>query len=240
LRRVLESLPFPVDAFLRISERTAAALREAGWRVEADDDNSDYVYLTADLAELKGEKYHKKRNLIQQCLASNDCRYEPLTPDGVSECREMQSRWCAARRCDLDPGLCREYSAIQETFEHYAELELIGGAIRIDGRIQAYAIAEEHGPGTAVWHFEKAMPEIRGLSQLINHWFSRFALSRFEFVNREQDLGIPGLRQAKQSYHPHHMVRKYRAFPPGAPAVPDPEAPSPRECARRPGEPEDA
>ena len=80
--------------------------------------------------------------------------------------------------------------------------------MRVDGTIQACAIAEDLSPGTAVWHFEKAMADIPGLGQLINHWFSKYGLSDFDYVNREQDLGIPGMRQAKESYHPHHMVPK--------------------------------
>ena len=84
-----------------------------------------------------------------------------------------------------------------------------GGVIRINGAVQAYAIAEELHPGTAVWHFEKAMGGIPGLGQLINQWFAKYGLSGFKYVNREQDLGIPGLRQAKRSYFPDHMVAKY-------------------------------
>jgi hypothetical protein len=77
------------------------------------------------------------------------------------------------------------------------------------GRIEAFSIAERLNPTTAVVHFEKANPEWRGMYQLINQWFCRNELLGFEFVNREQDLGIEGLRKAKESYHPHHLVKKF-------------------------------
>jgi len=208
---VAEALGIDLGGFVRIPEETANTLRDAGMNVEADRDNWDYVYGVSDLADLKGRRYHKKRNLIKQCLAVYRCEYEPITPELVSECLDMQERWCEARECGKDPGLCNEYVAIRETFANYESLRLIGGSIRINGKIQAYALGEELNPGTAVCHFEKAMPGIQGLSQLINQWFAMHGLSQFEFVNREQDLGIPGLRQAKESYYPHHMVHKFNA-----------------------------
>jgi hypothetical protein len=206
------SLDVQVAGFVRIAEQTADPLREAGLHVEADRDNSDYVYRTTDLAELSGRRFHKKRNLVKQCLTAYSCEYEPITLELINECSEMQDRWCRDRECGRDPSLCDEYVAIGETFAHYQDLGLIGGAIRVDGIIQAYSIAEELSPGTAVCHFEKAMPGFRGLSQLVNKWFAKFTLSEFEFVNREQDLGIPGLRQAKESYYPNHMVHKFNAW----------------------------
>ena len=211
---------------MRLPASLVPAAQADGLTCREDPDHSDYVYRVEDLAELKGEKYHKKRNLVHQCLDANECRYEPITAANRDECRDMQSRWCEARNCAIDPGLCREYDAIGEAFAHYDALELTGGAVRVNGRIEAYAIGEALAPGVAVCHFEKAMPGVHGLGQLINQWFARHALAGFTFVNREQDLGIPGLRQAKQSYHPHHRVHKFIAEAPAgaAPAPDDPHA----------------
>jgi hypothetical protein len=121
----------------------------------------------------------------------------------------MQQYWCSLRSCDTEPGLCDEYAAILSMFDNFAELDLVGGAIRVDGEIQAFAIAEQLCPEMAVCHFEKALPGVQGLGQLINQWFALYGLASFTFVNREQDLGVPGLRQAKESYHPHHLIEKY-------------------------------
>jgi hypothetical protein len=228
---VSEALGIELGGFVRIPEETANTLRSAGLNVVADRNNWDYVYSVSDLGGLKGRRYHKKRNLIKQCLAAYNCEYEPITPEHITACLDMQDRWCQARDCGKDPGLCNEYVAISETFTNYEALRLIGGSIRIDGKIQAYALGEELTPGTAVCHFEKAMPGIRGLSQLINQWFSMHTLTGFEFVNREQDLGIPGLRQAKESYYPHHMVHKFNASLKPADST-MPSVMNPHECPK--------
>jgi len=193
---------------VRIPGRDIESIPAAAYVINDDRDNADYVYRVDDLAELAGRQYAKKRNHIKQCLINHVCEYVPITPELLSECEAMQENWCISRDCGRNPGLCNEANAIAETFAHFKEFELLGGAIRVDGTIQAYAIAEELHPGTAVWHFEKAMGNIPGLGQLINHWFSKYGLPGFKYVNREQDLGIPGMRQAKESYYPHHMVAK--------------------------------
>jgi hypothetical protein len=90
---------------------------------------------------------------------------------------------------------------------------LTGGAVVVEGRIEAFAIGERLNLAAAVVHFEKANPELRGMYQLINQWFCRNELAEYSFVNREQDLGIEGLRKAKESYCPHHMVRKFIVRP---------------------------
>jgi hypothetical protein len=193
---------------VRITDKNTTGLSHGNYGVSEDRDNADYVYLVSDLAELAGRRFSKKRNKIKQCLNKHSCEYVPITPELIRECETMQENWCHDRDCGRNPGLCNEANAIAETFAHFEDFGLLGGAIRVDGIIQAYAIAEKLHPGTAVWHFEKAMAHIPGLGQLINQWFSKNGLSEFDYVNREQDLGVLGLRQAKKSYFPHHMVRK--------------------------------
>jgi hypothetical protein len=193
---------------VRIPETAAETLPAASFVATPDRDNADYVYRVTDLAELAGRHYAKKRNHIKQCLSAHTCEYIPITSGLIAECETMQENWCHTRDCGRNPGLCNEANAIAETFAHFDEFNLLGGAVRVDGAIQAFAIAEELHPGTAVWHFEKAMADIPGLGQLITQWFSRYGLAGFDYVNREQDLGIPGMRQAKESYYPHHMVLK--------------------------------
>jgi len=175
-----------------------------------DRDNADYVYRREDLAFLAGRHFTKKRNHINQCLAAYNCQYEMISPETVPEYLAMQDRWCAARDCKTEPGLCGEYQAIEETLNHYKELDLTAGAIRIEGNIEAFAVGEALNPSTAVTHFEKAMPQFQGLAQVINQWFAQNNLGDFAYVNREQDLGIPGLRKAKESYFPDHLVEKVR------------------------------
>jgi hypothetical protein len=190
----------------------ARQLRAEGFRVDTDRDDWDYVYLTSDLADLPGDKYHSKRNFITRCLSAHKCDYVKINADVVGECLQLQTEWCDLRKCDSNPGLEAENRAIKTIFDNYAVLNVSGSVVYVDGRLEAFTLAEPLNNDTAVIHFEKANPEIIGLYQLINQWFCQNALKRFRFVNREQDLGVPGLRNAKLSYHPHHMVEKYVAF----------------------------
>jgi len=197
----------------RVPEVTAGELAQAGFKVEEDRANWDYVYLATDLALLEGRHYDGKRNFVRQMLASHQCEYRRITAGNVSDCLALETTWCNLRHCELDPGLEAEQRAITVCFENWERFSLTGGAVVVDGRIQAFAIGERLNPTTAVVHFEKANPELKGMYQLINQWYSRHELSEYTYVNREQDLGIQGLRKAKESYHPHHMVRKFTIRP---------------------------
>jgi hypothetical protein len=196
---------------VRMPQPTAEALREAGLAVEPDPANADYVYLRQDLVDLAGRAYHRQKNLVNRCLAKYDCQYCLVTPAMTGELLDMQDRWCEERDCRSNEDLCAEYLAIRDALAHFEQFGLRGGAVRINGRIEAYTIGEALNPNTAAVHFEKAMRGFDGLYQVINQWFCKHGLSDFEFVNREQDLGMAGLRRAKRSYHPHHMVEKHVA-----------------------------
>jgi hypothetical protein len=216
LSAVFDAFGEKISGAVRIPDRVAAGLPAAGFTAVPDRASSDYVYRVADLAELAGRRYAKKRNQVKKCLAAHRCEYVAITPELIAECEAMQDHWCHTRECGRNPGLCNEANAVAETFAHFQEFSLLGGAVRVDGTIRAYAMAETLSPGTAVWHFEKAMADVPGLGQLINQWFARYGLGSFTFVNREQDLGIPGLRQAKESYYPAHLVGKNSVVRAGA------------------------
>ncbi|MHC4592842.1 MAG: DUF2156 domain-containing protein, partial [Planctomycetota bacterium] len=207
-----------VRSLHRLPESAAESLRQAGLRVEPDPDNADYVYLREDLAELAGRRYHRKKNMVNRCLAAYQCEYCEIEEGLIGEVTDMIDRWFAERELGQSLGLAEEYWAIRETLDRFTEFGLIGGAARIAGQIEAIAIGEALNEDTAVVHFEKAMTGYAGLYQLVNQWFCKHGLAEFEFVNREQDLGVPGLRKAKESYLPHHMVGKYSAWLDGASA----------------------
>jgi len=194
-----------------ISKDEAEALAKIGFSAKLDRDNSDYVYLVKDLIELPGTRFHSKRQAIKRCLAEHKCEYVPITADIVELCLLLQEEWCNLVNCNESKGLREEDQAIKETFLHYDRLNAFGAAISVDGGIQAFTVGEELSNDTAVIHFEKANPRIRGLYQLINQWFCKNSLSGYKYVNREQDLGELGIRRAKEGYHPHHMVEKYIA-----------------------------
>lgn len=202
-----------LSSFQRIPEGDVGDLP-----ADEDRDNYDYVYRRSDLAELAGRKYHAKRNLVERCTATNECVYEEIAADNLGEVGELQERWCEERNCGRDVALCHEYQAIRAVLDNYQRLGVFGAAVRVNGRLEAYTIGEALNDQTAVVHFEKAMSQPPGLYQVVNQWFCRGHLDRFEYVNREQDLGIVGLRKAKKSYRPDHMVKKYliRVAPGGA------------------------
>jgi hypothetical protein len=195
-----------------INAEQAQRLSMEGMLVESDRDDWDYVYLTSDLADLPGDKYHPKRNFITRCLSKYKCEYATIDSSVINDCLQLQTQWCSLRNCDLIPGLEAENRAIKAAFDEYEFLGISGGAIYADNRLEAFTLAEQLNKDTAVIHFEKANTEIQGLYQVINQWFCQNALKSFRFVNREQDLGVSGLRKAKLSYYPHYMVEKYVAY----------------------------
>ena len=197
----------------RVAELDAMELKNAGYNVSEDRGNYDYVYLKDDLAELKGRKYHSKRNHISNCLKNYKCEYVPLTMDMMPGCHGFLEEWCKMKNCAQNPDLCCEHRAIRFMLYDYDKFDVIGGIIKVNGEVAAVTFGEKLNNDTAVIHFEKAHPEIRGLYPLINQWFCKYALKEFTWVNREQDLGSPGLRKAKKSYYPEKMVKKFKVTP---------------------------
>ena len=186
---------------------------EDDFAIQPDRDNWDYVYLVQDLISLSGNRYHRKRNHIEQFRSQHEFRYVPLTPDLVAACQELQDRWCDEKHCDLVATLRAEARAVKEVLANLDLLGVTGGCIEIEGKIEAFSLGELLNEDTVVIHIEKANAAFHGLYQVINQQFLANAWSQVRYVNREQDLGVPGLRRAKQSYHPHHMVEKLRVTP---------------------------
>jgi hypothetical protein len=188
-------------------------LKTNGIKVELDRGQCDYVYLTQDLIELKGRKYHRKRNHIKQFQEKYSSQCIPLTPEWISQCLQLETEWCDLRHCEASPGLLNESLAIKETFSHFGELGVKGGAILINGKVEAFTLGDPLNPETVVIHIEKANPAYEGLYPTINQAFLEQRWSGTTYVNREQDLGEEGLRKAKESYFPHHLVNKYILTP---------------------------
>jgi len=180
-----------------------------GLRADLDRDQSDYLYLTEDLIKLQGRKYHRKRNHIKQFKDKYSYQYLSLAPKWISECLRLETEWCDLRHCEAVPGLTNESIAIKESLTHFDQLNIKGGAILIDGKLEAFTLGEPLNSETVVIHVEKANPAFEGLYPLINQAFLENEWSEFLYVNREQDLGEEGLRKAKESYFPHHMIHKY-------------------------------
>ncbi len=183
---------------------------EDDFAIEPDRDNWDYVYLVQDLISLSGNRYHGKRNHIEQFRSQHEFRYLPLTPDLVPACQELQDRWCDEKHCDLVATLRAEARAVKEVLESLDALGVTGGCIEMEGQVEALSLGELLNEDTVVIHIEKANAAFHGLYQVINQQFLGNSWPRVRYVNREQDLGVEGLRRAKESYHPDHMVEKFR------------------------------
>jgi len=196
----------------RVGEDFLAAVACGGLSLDIreDRDHFDYVYRVAELIDLRGPKYHDKKNLLQQFRKQYPhYRYHLMTPEIIERCLAFQHAWCEDRHCEEHDGLLREHCAIRRMLSQFTALRLQGGAIEIDGRIVALTLGEPLNAETFVIHIEKAWGNITGLYQAIHWEFLRHAAPDFPYVNREQDLGIPGLRRAKTSYNPVRMIKKY-------------------------------
>lgn len=183
---------------------------ESGLEAVHDRDNSDYLYRTEDLINLPGRKYDGKRNYVTRFKQSYEYTYKALTADNVEECHDFAERWCEDRVCETSEGLQRERCAVHEMLMNFGTLGLFGGEIWVDGQLVAFSIGERLNANTMVVHAEKGDSAYSGVYQMMNNEFCIQEAQDFEFVNREQDLGIPGLRKAKKSYNPVKLVEAYK------------------------------
>lgn len=175
-----------------------------GLRAEPDRDNFDYVYLAKDLAELKGKKYDGKRNRIRKFTRQHSFQYMKLTAAHLKACAALFEEWIK--------GKSVQRTIWEELLKNYEDLKLTGGAIVTGDKIVAVSIGEKLNDETAIIYFEIAHPGYEGLAQLMNQEFVKNEWVDLKFINREQDMGIAGLRAAKLSYHPHHFVRKFNVY----------------------------
>jgi hypothetical protein len=179
--------------------------------VVEDRDQFDYIYKTEDLIALKGNRFHKKKNLVNQFKKKYDYQYVAMTPETVEKARALQDDWCTWRECDSNEQLANENQAIANVLSEWENLYgMLGGCIFVEDTVVAYTIGERISPDMLVIHFEKANTSYKGVYQAVNHMFLEHEASDVMWVNREQDLGDDGLRQAKASYHPARFLKKFR------------------------------
>ncbi|UCB53026.1 MAG: DUF2156 domain-containing protein [Candidatus Zixiibacteriota bacterium] len=195
----------------RVDRRMASELEGAAdLSIEPTRDQFDYVYRTEDLMNLAGRKYHSKRNHVNRFRRSHSFSYAPLTEEHLKECLALTETWCEWHRCEEDMNLLDEWEAVRQALANFTVLKLQGGAIIMEGRVEAYALGELLNDQTALVHIEEANPEIKELYAIINQQFCEKSWRDVPYVNREQDLGEPGLRKAKESYYPHRLEEKHR------------------------------
>lgn len=172
------------------------------FKITENRDSADYIYLVSDLAELKGKKYHSKRNHIKYFEKNNNWTYEKLTLKNIPDCIKMTEKWIEENEDKLEYGIDEELNAIKRAFDYFEKLGFVGGAVRVDGEVIAWTLGEKISEDTFCTHFEKAFASYRGAYPIINRELAKNELSAFTFVNREEDMGLEGLRKAKLSYRP--------------------------------------
>ncbi|MDA8139340.1 MAG: phosphatidylglycerol lysyltransferase domain-containing protein [Desulfobacteraceae bacterium] len=174
-------------------------------------DHWDYLYSVPELVDLKGNRFHKKKNLLKQFQSSYDYEYMDFGPEMIDQALAMQEDWCSWRDCESVETLASENKAISRVLNDWNQLKAItGGAIQVKGVMAAYTIAETMADHSIVIHFEKGCPDFKGSYQAINQMFLAHAPQGYPQVNREQDLGDEGLRKAKLSYNPVDFIKKYK------------------------------
>jgi hypothetical protein len=177
-----------------------------------DPDLSDYIYTTRDLAELKGNRYAKKRNLIHQFLKShvdqNRVTTLPMTEADIPDCLTFLDRWSNDRGIDpdADDWAAMEWKASANAIRTIGQLGYVGLVLRIDGDVKAFGLGSRLTGDLGGFHFEKADPSIKGLYQYFDQQCVRHLFKNLPLINKECDMGEPGLRQSKRSYHPVDMV----------------------------------
>lgn len=183
----------------------------------ADRDYADYLYLRTDLATLSGKKLQAKRNHVNKFKRTYNYEYTPITPDRIQECLELEAIWCKANNCDQHEGTGNERRALVYALRHFDELGLMGGILHVDGKIVAFTFGMPINQDTFGVHVEKADTSIDGAYAMIDHEFAKHIPEQYIYINREEDLGIEGLRKAKLSYQPAIILDKYMACLKGEP-----------------------
>ena len=174
-------------------------------------DDADYIYRSEDLISLAGRKFHSKRNHIARFRRTYQWTYEAVGPENAGECLAIAREWCRKNGMCGQNGHSAENCAIADALDHLGPLGMKGGLIRVEGKPAAFTLGEEINSRCFVVHFEKALEGYDGLYPAINQEFAARELSRYEYINREEDMGLEGLRKAKLSYYPAFLVEKFTA-----------------------------
>ncbi|MFA6568913.1 MAG: phosphatidylglycerol lysyltransferase domain-containing protein [Victivallales bacterium] len=179
------------------------------FETELDDKFADYIYSTEKLYLLRGAKLAKKKNLLSQFARGNPgYTCTPLREADLGECLELTEKWRLSTTSE-PVTLAQEEEAIREAFANYKDLGIEGTCIFVEGKIAAFSVFTFQSSDAAVVHFEKYDKDLKGSAQAINWETAKSLLGRCKYINREQDIGLPGLKKAKLSYDPDKIMYNY-------------------------------
>lgn len=198
----------------RVPEQLALQLQSqlgARCSISEDRDQWEYIYSTDEMANLPGNRFHKKRNHVngyQKAYGKAD--YRPICPAVIEDVLSLEDEWCQWHECEGSPALTAENEAINRVLAHWADMpKLVGGALYVDNCMVAFSVGEKLDESTLGVHYEKGRNGFRGVYQMMNAAFAANAGTGFEHLNRAQDLGEEGLRHAKTTYLPVSFLKKY-------------------------------
>jgi hypothetical protein len=178
--------------------------------VTEDVDDFEYVYKVQDLIDLRGKKYHSKKNHVNSFEKTYDYQIKAIDNEYVmKDCLKLLHRWHAEMLDTIDKEMCMEIDAIRDVFQEINELDLKTIAVYVGDDLAGFAVGEAVNDTFAVIHAERGEIQYKGIYAFLNRKFLMESFSDIEFVNRQEDVGNAGLRKAKQSYHPIKMVKKY-------------------------------
>jgi len=176
-----------------------------GLSVEPVRDQYDYIYRRIELATLHGKHLDAKRNHINRFRAEHpDFEYRPLTPELFDECRRLTEIWQGEK--GASDTIDVEKQVMETIFSNWDALGMIGGSIIVNGCMVAFAYGSAVTTDTLDVCVEKADRHVEGAFAIINQQFAEHLPEQYIYLNREEDMGIPGLRQAKLSYHPEILL----------------------------------
>lgn len=173
-----------------------------------DRNTADYIYETEKMITLSGKKLHAKRNHFNYFKNNYAYEYKTLTQGDMKDCMSLFNAWVSEKGDEEDMGASRRAAA--KLLENFDELPVRGGGIYMDGKLSAFSIGEPVSLDTALIHVEFAL-DYRGLFNVINSEFCAHEWTDFQYVNREEDMGLPGLRQTKLAYRPAYLLEKFNA-----------------------------
>lgn len=175
-------------------------------------DETDYIYESAALRDLSGKKLQKKRNHVSRFIRENpDYTVEDLCDENLAQVIAFNNEWANLYDNRGDEGIAEEHKAVELVLRHYKELGLCGCLLRIKGKVVAFSYGSPVSASVFDTHVEKALYEVNGAYNMINREFARRFCQNYAYINREDDVGSEGLREAKLSYHPAFLECKYIA-----------------------------
>lgn len=178
----------------------------------ANPNNFDYIYTRETLATLRGKKLQSKRNHLNKFRTLHpNAEFKPLTPELVPDCLRLEAEWCKANDCAENESMQHERIALTRALKSMTELDLTGGVLYVDGKIAAFTYGCPINSFTFDTCVEKADTDIEGAYAMINYEFANSLPETYRYINREEDLGLEGLRKAKLSYQPDTILQKYTA-----------------------------